>query len=49
MYGIHHIKLNYSTKYRIMTILKVETDIATSITVNPIGRAVILVIMLVNT
>ena len=33
--------------YRIMTVLKVETDIIASITVSLIGQAVILVIMYV--
>jgi hypothetical protein len=33
--------------YRIMTVLKVETDIIVSITVSLIGQAVILVIMYV--
>ena len=35
--------------YRIMAVLKVETDIITSIAARPIGRAVILVIMYVET
>jgi len=34
---------------RIMAVIKVETDIITSITVSLIGRAVILVIMYVET
>jgi hypothetical protein len=35
--------------YRITAVLKVETDIITSIAASPIGRAVILVIMYVET
>jgi hypothetical protein len=36
-------------KYRIMSVLNVETDINTCITTDPMGRAMIQVTMLVNT
>jgi hypothetical protein len=36
-------------KYRITSVLKVETDINTCITTSPMGRAMIQVTMLVNT
>ena len=38
-----------NAKYRITEVLKVETDIITSITVSPLGRAVILVIRCMET
>ena len=38
-----------NAKYRITEVLKVETDIITSITVSPLGRADILVIRCMET
>ena len=39
----------YNCIYRIMAVLKVETYIIASITTSPIGRAVMLVVMYVET
>jgi hypothetical protein len=55
MYSLHYVQYTeYQTKYtcilyRITAVLKVETYITTIITVSLIGRAVILVIMYVET